>query len=218
VHLHEEVALFASGPIGDAQALRRIHTSERNTMAEVQALRKGNIYEEDGNLWRVLDHQHIKMARGGATIRLKVRNIRTGATVERTYNNGTRVDDVRLESNEVEYLYTDGSLYYFMDTETFEQILLSPEALEGVVEFMVDNQVVVLETYEGEPISVNLPTTVDLEVVWAEAAIAGDTANAPTKQVELQTGLRIQVPMFVSEGDTVRVDTRDGSYVTRVQK
>ena len=118
-------------------------------MAEVQALRRGNIYEEDGNLWRVLEHQHIKMARGGATIRLKVRNIRTGSTVERTYNNGTRVQDVRLDSDEVEYLYTDGDFYYFMDTETFEQITLAPDALEGVVEYLVDNQVVILETYEG---------------------------------------------------------------------
>lgn len=187
-------------------------------MAEVQTLRRGNIYEEDGNLWRVLDHQHIKMARGGATIRLKLRNVRTGSTVERTYNNGTRVQDVRLESDEVEYLYTDGDFYYFMNTETFEQVALSPDALEGVVDYLVDNQVVILETYEGEPISVSLPTTVDLEVVWAEAAIAGDTANAPTKQVEVQTGLRLQAPMFVNEGDTIRVDTRDGSYVTRVQK
>ncbi len=187
-------------------------------MAEVQTLRKGNIYEEDDQLWRVLEYQHIKVARGGATIRLKVRNIRTGSTVERTYNNGARVKDVRLDNREVEYLYQDGDFYHFMDTETFEQIALGPDVLEGIVDYLVDNQVVVLETYEGEPLSVSLPTTVDLQVVWAEAAIAGDTANAPTKQVELQTGLRMQVPMFVNEGDTIRVDTRDGSYVTRVQK
>ncbi len=187
-------------------------------MAEVQSLRRGNIYEEDGNLWRVLEHKHIKMARGGATIRLKLRNIRTGSTVERTYNNGTRVQDVRLDSDEVEYLYTDGDFYHFMNTETFEQIALNPDALEDVVDYLTDNQTVILETYEGEPISVTLPTTVELEVVWAEAAIAGDTANSPTKQIELQTGLRLNAPMFVNEGDTIRVDTRDGSYLTRVQK
>ena len=187
-------------------------------MAEVQSLRRGNIYEEDGNLWRVLEHKHIKMARGGATIRLKLRNIRSGSTVERTYNNGTRVQDVRLDSDEVEYLYTDGDFYHFMNTETFEQIALNPDTLEGVVDYLTDNQTVILETYEGEPISVTLPTTVELEVVWAEAAIAGDTANSPTKQVELQTGLRLNAPMFVNEGDTIRVDTRDGSYLTRVQK
>jgi elongation factor P len=186
-------------------------------MAEVQTLRKGNIYEEETQLWRVLDYQHIKVARGGATIRLRVRNVRTGSTVEKTYNNGARVNDVRLEQNDVQYQYNDGEFYHFMDTETFEQVMLKPEDLEGVIEYLTDNMVVNLETYEGEPISVSLPTTVDLKVTWAEFAVAGDTANAPTKQVELETGLKMQVPMFVTEGDIIRVDTRDGSYVTRVK-
>lgn len=187
-------------------------------MAEVQTLRKGNIYEEENQLWRVLEYQHIKVARGGATIRVKVRNLRTGSTVEKTYNNGSRVNDVRLEKSEVQYLYNDGELYHFMNTETFEQLALTPEALEGIVEFMTDNQVVVLETYEGEPINIELPTTVDLRVVWAEAAVAGDTANTPSKQVELETGYRLQVPMFVQDGDVIRVDTRTGDYVTRVKQ
>ena len=187
-------------------------------MAEVQQLRRGNIYEEEGQLWRVLEHQHIKVARGGATIRLKLRNVRTGSTVEKTYNNGSRVQDVRLDSDDVQFLYSDGELYHFMNTETYEQIALMPDTVADVVPFMVDNQIVTLETYEGEPISVSLPTTVDLEVVWAEAAVAGDTANTPSKQIELETGYRMQVPMFVKEGDVIRVDTRDGSYVTRVQK
>ncbi|MCY3994309.1 MAG: elongation factor P [Caldilineaceae bacterium] len=186
-------------------------------MADVQQLRRGNIYEEDRQLWRVLDFQHIKMARGGATIRLKVRNLRSGATIEKTYNSGARVDDIRLDSRDVEYLYTDGDLYHFMDTETFEQVALSKDALEEIVQFLKDNTVVELESFEGEPISVNLPTTIDLEVVWAEMAVAGDTANSPTKEVELETGYRLNVPMFVKEGDTVRIDTRDGRYVTRVQ-
>lgn len=187
-------------------------------MAEVEKLRKGNVYEEDSQLWRVLEHQHIKVARGGATIRLKLRNVRTGSTVEKTYNNGTRVQDVRLDSDEVQYLYTDGDFYYFMDTETFEQMALSPEVVEEVVPFLVDNQIVTLERYESEPIDISLPTTVDLKVTWAEAAIAGDTANTPSKQVELETGYKLQVPMFVKEEDIIRVDTRNGSYVTRVQQ
>jgi len=187
-------------------------------MIEVQQLRRGNIYEEGNQLWKVLEHRHIKMARGGATIRLKVRNVRTGSTVEKTYNNGTRINDVRLDSDEVQYLYTDGDFYYFMNTDTYEQVPLSPQALEGVLDFLVDNQVVTLETYEGEPIDVSLPTTVDLEVTWAEAAIAGDTANVPSKQVEVETGYRLQAPMFVQAGDVIRIDTRDGKYVTRVKK
>lgn len=187
-------------------------------MAEVQSLRKGDLYEEENQLWRVLDYQHIKVARGGATIRLKLRNVRTGSNVEKTYNNGARVQNVTLDKDTVQYQYTDGQFYYFMNTETFEQVPLSLEALEGVVAYLTDNQVVVLETYEGEPITISLPTTVDLKVVWAEAAVAGDTATALTKQVELETGLKLQVPMFVSEGDMLRVDTRDGRYVTRVKQ
>lgn len=187
-------------------------------MAEVQTLRKGNIYEEEGQLWRVLDYQHIKVARGGATIRLRVRNVRTGSTVEKTYNNGARVEDVRLDKDEVQFQYTDGDFYHFMNVETFEQVTLEPAALDGVLEFLTDNQVVTLESYDSEPISVTMPTTVDLRVTWAEAAVAGDTANTPSKQVEVETGYKLQVPMFVSDGDVIRIDTRDGSYITRVKQ
>ncbi len=187
-------------------------------MAEVQTLRKGSIYEEDNQLWRVLDYQHIKMARGSATIRLKVRNVRTGATVEKTYNNGARLNDIELDKANVQFLYYDGEKYHFMNTETFEQIELGPEIMEDVKDYLVENAVVSLESYEGEPLAIKLPTAVDLRVVWAEAAIQGDTANAPTKTIELETGLRILAPLFVQEGDIVRVDTRTGAYVTRVKQ
>jgi elongation factor P len=187
-------------------------------MAEVQTLRKGGIYEEDGHLWRVLEYQHIKVARGGATIRLKVRNVRTGSTVEKTYSNGTRLNDVALDKADVQYLYHDGEVYHFMHTETFEQLEFGNELMEEIKDYLLENAVVSMESYEGEPLSLKLPTAVDLRVVWAEAAIQGDTANAPTKMVELETGLKTQVPMFVQEGDVVRVDTRDGAYVTRVKQ
>jgi elongation factor P len=187
-------------------------------MAEVQTLRKGSIYEEDNQLWRVLDYQHIKVARGGATIRLKVRNVRTGAIVEKTYNNGARLNDIELEKSNVQFLYYDGEKYHFMNTETFEQVELGPDIMENVKDYLVENAIVGLESYEGQPLSIKLPTAVDLRVIWAEAAIQGDTANAPTKTIELETGLRIQAPLFVQEGDIVRVDTRDGSYVTRVKQ
>jgi len=185
-------------------------------MAEVATLRKGNMYEEDGHLWKVIDFQHIKVARGGATIRLKVRNVRTGSTVEKTYNNGTRLTDVRLEGKEMQYLYHDGDLYFFMDTETYEQIILNKETLEDAIDFMTDNQIIEVDFYETEPITVTLPTTVDLVVEWAEFAVAGDTANNPSKKVRVVTGFQLDAPMFVKEGDTIRVDTRDGRYVTRV--
>ncbi len=187
-------------------------------MAEVQTLRKGDIFEEENQLWRVLEYQHIKVARGGATIRLKVRNARTGSTVERTYNNGTRVNDVELDKDDVQYLYTDGEFYHFMNIETFEQLALTPDVLEGVKDYLVENMVVGIESYNEEPITVKIPSAVDLKVVWSDVAIQGDTANAPTKQIELETGLRIQAPMFVQEGDVVRVDTREATYVTRVKQ
>ncbi len=187
-------------------------------MAEVQTLRKGSIYEEEGNLWRVLEYQHIKVARGGATIRLKVRNVRTGSTVEKTYSNGSRLNDVQLDKADVQYLYHDGEVYHFMNMETFEQLEFGMDLMEDIKDYLLENAVVSMESYEGEPLSLKLPTAVDLRVVWAEAAIQGDTANAPTKTVELETGLKTQVPMFVQEGDIVRVDTRDGAYVTRVKQ
>lgn len=187
-------------------------------MAEVQSLRKGDLYEEENQLWRVLEYQHIKVARGGATIRLKLRNVRTGANVEKTYNNGERVQEITLEKDKVQYQYKDDQFYYFMNVETFEQVALTAAALEGIVDYLTDNQEVLLETYDGEPINISLPTTVDLKIIWAEAAVMGDTAGAATKQVEVETGLKLQVPMFVNEGDIIRVDTRDGRYVTRVKQ
>lgn len=185
-------------------------------MADVTSLRKGNIFLEGDQLWRVVDYRHIKMARGGATIRLKVRNVRTGSLVERTYNNGARVEDVRLEGRQMEYLYPDGDQYVFMDVRSYEQTALTRETLGEAIQYLSDNQTIEVEFYGAEPLGVTLPTTVDLKVVWAEAAIAGDTANNPTKAVELESGFRLQVPMFVKEGDVIRIDTRDGHYVTRV--
>lgn len=185
-------------------------------MADVTSLRKGNIFQEDDVLWRVVDYHHIKMARGGATIRLKVRNVRTGSLVEKTYNSGARVDDVRLEGREMEYLYPEGDQYVFMDTKTYDQVALTEETLGDALQYLSDNQVIEIEFFEEEALGVTLPTTVDLKVTWAELAVAGDTANNPTKAIELESGLRIQAPMFVKEGDVIRVDTRDRRYVTRV--
>ena len=185
-------------------------------MADVTSLRKGNIFLEGDVLWRVTEFQHIKMARGGATIRLKVRNVRTGSLVEKTYNNGAKVEDVRLEGRSMEYLFQDGDQYVFMDTKTYDQVALTSEILGDTLDFLSDNQSLEVEFYGEEALGVTLPTTVDLRVTWAEMAVAGDTANNPTKAVELESGLKLHVPMFVKEGDTIRVDTRDRRYVTRV--
>lgn len=187
-------------------------------MADVQNLRRGDVFQEGDALWRVVEHSHIKMGRGGAVVRLKLRNVRSGSTVERTYNNGERVQDLELEIHEFQYQYFDGDHYHFMDTTTFDQVALTPADLEGISGYLTDGQIVMGELHEGEVMSLKLPTTVDLEVVWADMAVVGDTAaGAPTKQVELSTGLRIQAPMFVKVGELIRVDTRDGTYVTRAK-
>jgi elongation factor P len=185
-------------------------------MIGVQDLRKGTTYSEDDALWRVLDYQHIKSGRGNATIRVKVRNVRSGATMEKTYPSGSRVVDIRLDHAEVQYLYHDGDLYTFMNTETFEQPMLSAEMLGEAVNFLVDSMVLELESYEGESISVALPTTVDLEVMQTDPGYAGDTATNATKLAIVATGYQVQVPLFVTIGDKVRIDTRTGEYLTRV--
>ena len=185
-------------------------------MIGVQDLRKGTTFSEDNDLYRVLDYQHIKSGRGNATIRVKVRNVRSGSTMEKTYPSGSRVQDVRLDHSEVQYLYHDGNLYTFMNVETFEQPVLAADMLGDAVNFLVDNMVLDLETYEGEPISVSLPTTVDLEVTQTDPGFAGDTATNATKPAVVTTGYSVQVPLFVNVGDRIRIDTRSGEYLTRV--
>lgn len=186
-------------------------------MIDVQDARKGTVIELDGSLYEVLEYSHHKMARGNAIIRLKVRNLETGATIERTFTSGQRVQDVRLEPAQVQYLYHDDQFYYFMDTETYEQFPLSKEILGDAVNYMADGLVLKIETYQGKPVRIILPTTVDLKVVAAEPGFAGDTAGSASKYCTVETGLKVRVPLFVNEGDTIRVDTRTGEYVTRVE-
>ncbi|MGC8826749.1 MAG: elongation factor P [Anaerolineae bacterium] len=185
-------------------------------MIGVTELRKGVTFELDGELYKVLEYQHHKPGRGNAIIRTKLRNLRTGAIIERTFISGDRVQDVRLEHKTVQYMYNDGELYYFLDTETYEQPALPRKALGDAVYYLTDGLTLDLSLYEGEPIDIELPITVDLKVVEAEPGVRGDTAQGGTKKAKLETGLVINVPLFVEAGDVVRVDTRTGEYITRV--
>ena len=184
-------------------------------MIGVQELRKGVTFELDGSLYRVLSYDHYKPGRGGAIIRTKLRNLRTGATINKNFNSGDRVQDVRLDHQTVQYLYSDGDLHHFMNVETYEQPALSTEVLGDVVSFLKEGITVELELYEGEPINVEVPITVDLKVVEAPPGFAGDTATGATKDVVTETGFRVTVPLFVTEGDVIRIDTRTGEYLTR---
>lgn len=185
-------------------------------MIDVNQLRKGTNYLEDGELLKVLNYTHNKTGRGGATIRVQVRNLRSGATYERTYPSGNKVQDIRLETEEVEYLYDDGEFLTFMNNETYEQPQLRRDVFGDDMLFLKENMRLKLSSYEGEIIDYELPTTAEYKVIESEMAVAGDTANNPTKKVKIETGLEVKVPMFVNEGDTIRVKLEDGSYVTRV--
>ncbi len=185
-------------------------------MIDVNELRRGTTFLWNGELYKVLEYQHHKPGRGNAFIRTKLRNLRTGATIQHNFLSGERVQEVRIERRGVQYLYNDGDLYHFMDTETYDQMALPAAVLEEQAPYLKEGMELVIAVYDGEPLDVELPTTVDLEVVDAEMAIAGDTATGAMKRATLETGLEVQVPLFVQVGDVVRVDTRTGEYVTRV--
>jgi elongation factor P len=184
-------------------------------MIDVNDLRKGVTFELDGQLWRVLEYSHHKPGRGNATIRIKARNLRTGATLEKTFISGSQVQEARLDFHNVQYLYTDGGFYHFMDNETFDQPAIKSDILGDSAGFLKEGMECKLTFYNGEALDVELPLTVDLKVIYAEVAVRGDTATGVTKKVKVETGVEVQVPQFVKEGDTIRVDTRDGAYVTR---
>jgi len=185
-------------------------------MITANDLRRGTIFEWEGELYRVVEYRHTYLGRGNATVRVKMRNLRTGAAIERTFTPEDRIHDIRLELREVQYLYNDGSLYYFMDTETYEQPALSAELLGDAVNYLTENMTLQISTHEGEPIGIVLPVTVDLKVIEAPPGFAGDTATSATKQVTLETGFKVNAPLFVEEGDIVRVDTRTGQYLSRL--
>jgi len=185
-------------------------------MIDVNELRKGVTFELDDQIFKVLEYSHHKPGRGKATIRIKARNLRTGATIDKTFSSSDRVQDIRLDFHKVQYLYSDGDLYHFMDLETYEQPALTNDSLGDAPDYLKEGMEVKLTFFEGEPLDIDLPTTVDLEVTEALPAVRGDTATGVTKRVTTETGLEVDCPSFVEIGDIIRVDTRSGTYVTRM--
>jgi elongation factor P len=185
-------------------------------MIDVNELRKGVTFTMDGELYKVIDYQHHKPGRGKAIIRTKLRNLRSGGTLDKNFTSGDRVQDIRLDHQTVQYLYSDGEFYYFMDTSTYEQFPLPDAVLEQAKPFLIENLEIELSSFEGESLDVELPITVELRVIEAPPGFAGDTASGATKEVTLETDFRLQVPLFIEQGDILRIDTRDGRYITRV--
>ncbi|MEZ4518604.1 MAG: elongation factor P [Chloroflexota bacterium] len=185
-------------------------------MIDVNQLRRGVTFLNDGALLKVTEYSHTKPGRGKATIRVKVRDLRTGTNREITFTSGDRVEDVRMDKSTYQYLYDDGQFYVFMDTSTYDQRNVGHSVLEDDAKFLRDNMEIELLSYEGEVIDYELPKSMEFEVVEAENAVAGDTATGATKDVITDTGLKVRTPLFVQAGDRIKVNTETGEYITRV--
>jgi elongation factor P len=184
-------------------------------LIETNDFRVGSAFEMDGKLLTIVNVEHIKLARAGAIIKAKLRNIRDGAIFEQSFRSGDKFKVVRIEKSEATYLYRDGDLFYFMDSQTYEQTPLSLSQVEEVLPFLKEGNAVSLLRYESEVIGVELPITLELEVTDTEPGVRGDTVSGVTKPATLETGAMVQVPLFVNQGDRIRVDTRTGSYLER---
>lgn len=177
--------------------------------------RNGLTFEMDGQLCQVMEFQHVKPGKGAAFVRAKIKNIITGSTVEKTFNPNDKYEQARIEKREMQYLYNDGQLYYFMDTETYEQIPVGKDLLGETLMYIKENDTVQVLSYKEKVFGIEPPFFVELEVTETEPGYRGDTAQGATKPATLETGAVIKVPLFINEGDKVRVDTRTGEYMER---
>ena len=179
-------------------------------------IRKGTTFELDGQVFTVVDFLHVKPGKGAAFVRTKLRNVIAGGVTERTFNPTAKFQEAVIERKEMQYLYSDGELYYFMDQDTFEQIPLNYEKVEDAIKFLKENMFAVIKFYKGDAFSVEAPNFVELLITQCDPGVKGNTATNVTKPATVETGAVINVPVFVNEGDVVRIDTRTGEYMERV--
>ena len=177
--------------------------------------KKGITIEWDGGVWNIVDFQHVKPGKGAAFVRTKIKNVMTGAVVERTFNPTDKMPRAIIETKEMQYLYNDGDLYYFMDPETYEQMPLGKDAVEDAIQYVKENMNVTIRYFKGQAFSVEAPNFVVLEVTDTEPGFAGDTASNTYKPATLETGFSLQVPLFINTGDKIQIDTRSGEYLKR---
>ncbi len=185
-------------------------------MIDTGDIRKGSTFELDGRLLKVVDFSHNKQGRGSAQLRMTLRDLRTGSTTQQTVMAGTKFSAIRLERSHVQFLYRDGDAFHFMDTESFDQLHLTESTVGDAVSYFKENDVIDLLTHDDEPIDIELPTSVVLTVTTTDPGFKGDTATGGTKPATLETGLVVSVPLFISEGEQVKVDTRTGAYIERI--
>ncbi len=186
-------------------------------MATTNDLKNGMVLNIDGQLWAVVEFQHVKPGKGPAFVRTKLKNVESNKTVDKTFNAGTKVETATVDRRTMQYLYNDGNSYVFMDTGTYDQLEIAPEIVGNAANFLLENQEAIVATNEGRVLFIEMPASVELQVTFTEPGLAGDSATGRTKPATLETGHEIQVPLFISQGEKVKVDTRDSSYLGRVK-
>ncbi|GMA25912.1 elongation factor P [Luteimicrobium album] len=185
-------------------------------MATTNDIKNGTVLNLDGQLWTVIEFQHVKPGKGGAFVRTKLKNVLSGKVVDRTFNAGTKIETANVDKRDMQYLYRDGDDFIFMDTVTYDQLPVAAATVGGASDYMLENQNAIVATHDGAPLFVELPASVVLEVTYTEPGLQGDRSTGGTKPATLETGATIQVPLFLEAGTKVKVDTRDGSYLGRV--
>lgn len=185
-------------------------------MATSNDLKNGMVLSMDNQLWAVIEFQHVKPGKGPAFVRTKLKNVISGKVIDRTLNAGIKIDVAIVDKREMQYLYNDGEGYVFMDTKDFDQITLSAELVGDAMNYLLENQQAIVAIHEGLPIYVEMPPSVVLEITFTEPGLQGDRSSGGTKPATVETGLQIQVPLFVEQGTKVKVDTRTGEYLGRV--
>ncbi|MBQ8749125.1 MAG: elongation factor P [Clostridia bacterium] len=185
-------------------------------MIQAGDFRKGTTFDMDGTVYSIVDFQHVKPGKGSAFVRTKLKNIVTGQTLEKTFNPTDKYPVAKIERKDMQYLYREGDICYFMDMETYDQIPLNYSDCEDALQYMVENMMAFIQFYKGQAFSVEPPNFVELKIVECEPAVAGDTAKSAMKPAKLETGITVMVPLFVNNEDTIRVDTRTGTYMERM--
>jgi elongation factor P len=179
-------------------------------------LKNGMVLDLDGQLWSVIWFQHHKPGKGNTVVRTKLKHVLSGKVVDRTFNSDIKVDTAVVDRREMQYLYHDGEAFVFMDTDTYDQLTLGETVVGDAKNYLLENQVATVALHEGNPLYIELPTSVELEITYTEPGLQGDRSTGGTKPATVETGLQIQVPLFITTGEKVKVDTRDGNYLGRV--
>ncbi len=185
-------------------------------MASTNDLKNGMVLNIDGQLWSVVEFQHVKPGKGPAFVRTKLKAVLSGKVVDKTFNAGTKVESANVDKRTMQYLYKDGTEFVFMDTDTFDQLHVGTDVVGTAADYLLENQNAIVATHDGAPLYVELPASVVLEITYTEPGLQGDRSTGGTKPATLETGAQIAVPLFLEQGTRIKVDTRDGSYLGRV--